>query len=192
MSNIAVIGRTSVLAQCLHKKLLIAHDVILFGRSDFDFADPDSVHRLGTSLANFDLIINCAGLLTGTVSQMYSVNTTGPITLLHRLQQLGCRARVIMIGSHGAMWPSWPGAEKSRILYNCTKLALQDFIVSFSHARCSEMQLCLFNASRFKSPMSGGTGHDVNTVAQQICDIIQWPSLSIKIEMESPDARPST
>lgn len=191
MPNIAVIGRTSQLAKCLYNGLIPQHRVTVFGRPELDFKKPDSVRDLARSLCEFDCIINCAGSCVGTAEEIYAVNAVGPIVLIKELQQLESTARVIMVGSHGAMWPSWPGADQSRIVYNCAKRALQDFVVSFSHARCSNMQLCVFNASRFQSAMSGYTGYETTTVAQQILDVIQWTPLPVKIEMESPDACPS-
>lgn len=189
MQKTAIIGSTSELAQAVRLVMSCDHDITMIGRDALDFCQASSIADIACTLCEFDCIINCAGLTTGTAQEIFMVNAVGPIALMTELTQHGCQARVIFVGSHGAMWTAWPGASQSRILYNISKRCLQDFVVAMSHARSSEMQLCIYNASRFQTRMSGYTGHELDTIAQQVRDILHMDPMPVLIEMESPDAR---
>lgn len=189
MKKTAIIGSTSELAQAVRLVMIQDHDITMIGRDSLDFGYASSIADAACMLRDFNCIINCAGLMTGTAQEILTVNAVGPIALLTELSQHGCQARVVCVGSHGAMWTAWPNAPQSRILYNTSKRCLQDFVVAMSHAKSSDMQLCIYNASRFQTRMSGYTGHELDTIAQQIRDILHMHPMPVLIEMESPDAR---
>ncbi|MER5884996.1 NAD(P)-dependent oxidoreductase [Streptomyces sp. NPDC001941] len=77
-----------------------------------------------------DVVVNCAGLVAGSVVRMADVNTRGPAALCEALREAAPGARLVHLGSAGEYAPSGPGVRLDESApaaplspYGATKLA---------------------------------------------------------------------
>ena len=185
----ALIGSQGHLASSIHCYYQDSHNMQVFGQEQYDIRDRNTVDQLSKQIANSDVIINCAGLLGPDAWDELLINTVAPIYLLSKLSELQCQSRFIQIGSHSAMWPSWPGIEISRLCYNVSKQCLQSAITGLSHSGKTNMLLTIINPSKFKSDMSNWSGHEVTAVIEYIDFAINSKNPPVLLEMEAISAR---
>jgi len=170
---IAILG-TGTLAQSLASKLTAK----IFNRSACDFLEPLS-DRFIDELKEYNTIINCIGVNTGTAKEILQTNYLTPLSLIESLNKREYKGRVIMIGSHGASWTSWPGISYERLIYNQSKENLRNFVKGFMHSGLSTMQLTIVEPTKFKSPMNNYQGVDVDSTVESIVKILQISDLNL-------------
>lgn len=175
--NISIIGKNGVLARALINKFNQTNHIETFGKDDYDFLNKDSICQLSDKIKNSDVIINCAGVNDKDVWDTYLINAVAPCYLLEKLIEKKSRSHFIMIGSHGAMWTSWPGINLNRLSYNASKKSVQSFIQGLSQSSLSEMKLTVMNLSKFKSNMSNNQGYDIDVIIDAISYVIDKPIL---------------
>lgn len=189
LPKMALIGSRGHLASSVHQHYQDSYNVQVFGQAQYDIKDRNIVDHLSRQIADADVIINCAGLLGQDSWDELLVNAVAPIHLLTKLAELQCNSRFIQIGSHSAMWPSWPGIEINRLCYNVSKQCLQSAITGLSHGGKTNMMLTIINPSKFKSDMSNWDGYEVTAVIEYIDFVINSKNPPVLLEMEAISAR---
>lgn len=175
--NISIIGTNGTLARHLINHLNQKNLVTSYGKQDYDFLDKNSIEILSEKIKHSDIIINCAGVNDLDTWDTFLINTVAPCYLLEKLIEKKSKSHFIMIGSHGAMWTSWPGITLNRLSYNSSKNSLQTFVQGLSQSSLSDMRLTLMNLSKFKSNMSNNQGYDIDVVVDAISYVINSPIL---------------
>lgn len=171
--NVVVLGSQGDLARALTHTLGQDHSVLCYGKDEFNFLDKNSIIALADRIYTADIIVCCVGVYNGYDSwDMFTVNTVAPIFLLEQLASRSSKAHVIAIGSHAAMWTSWPGIDLNRLSYNVSKECLQSFIVGLAQGNGTELTLSILNPSRFQSKISDYNGYPVDYVVESIQTII--------------------
>ena len=89
------------------------------------------------------------------------------------------QGKIIMVGSHGASWTSWPGIDLDRLLYNNSKLALREFVKGVAQSGMCLASLTVFEPSKFKSSMNEFTGGEIRRVVERLVDIINDTSTDL-------------
>lgn len=173
---ISIIGSKGKLAHSLKDRLSINDDIVSYGRDQVDFNDLTTINNIIPTLTKSDIIVVCSGALSDDVNETMMINSLGPIYLINELIKANCQAHVVVIGSHGATWTSWPGIDMSRLTYNIAKKCLCDFVVGLEQSDITDMKLTVVNLSRFQSPLSNYTGVSVDQVVDNISWIIDQPN----------------
>lgn len=189
LPRMALIGSQGHLAQCVFQYYQDSYSIQVFGQSQYNIKDRTVVDLLSQQIADADVIVNCAGLLVNDTWDELLVNAVAPIYLLSKLDELQCRARFIQIGSHSAMWTSWPGIAVDRLAYNVSKQCLQSMVTGLSHSGKTNMTLTIINPSKFESEMSNWSGYPVSSVIEYIDFVIKSQHPPVLLEMESISAR---
>jgi len=170
---VSIIGENGDLARALHKKLIPDYNVICYGKDKHNFLNKNEIITLVNNIHKSDIIISCSGIYTSEDSwDMFTINAVAPIFLLEKLIEKQSQAHVIIVGSHGAMWTSWPGIDLNRLAYNNSKSALQSYIEGLDHSAVSKLTLTIFNATRFQSQMSNYQGYPISNVVNIIKELI--------------------
>ena len=185
----ALIGSQGHLVSYVKKYYQDSYNIQAFGQHQYDIRNKNVVDHLAEQIVGADVIINCAGLFDQNVWDELLVNAVAPIYLLSKLTELQCQSKFIQIGSHSAMWTSWPGIDIDRLCYNVSKNCMQSAVTGLSHSGKTNMLLTIINPSKFKSNMSNWEGHNINTVIEYIDFVINSTNPPVLIEMESPGAR---
>jgi len=151
-------------------------------RHQFDFCK-DDIAVLAQRVLTYDVIVITAGTIHGSANDIFSTNFLKPIQLLETLTALDYSGRVILVGSHGATWPSWPGIDLSRLNYNFSKRFLREFVKGLSHSGQSKIKFTVFEPTKFPSKMSGFQGIDIQLVAQSLIDVIHGSDHLLHVEL---------
>ena len=171
--NIAVIGNQGDLAVALTTSLQQDHLVTNYSKNEFNFLNKQSVIDLAERISSADVIICCAGVFSEHDSwDSYTINTVAPLFLLDRLTQLSSKAHFIMVGSHAAMWTSWPGINFARLVYNTSKQSIQSIVVGLAQSGQSSLTLTVINPSSFQSKMNNYQGYPIDQVVESVHSII--------------------
>jgi len=174
--NVSIIGENGDLASALNKKLMTDHNVSCYGKDNYNFLNKDKIIALADKIYNSDIIVSCSGVATSDDSwDMFTINSIAPIFLLEKLIEKKSQAHVIIIGSHGAMWTSWPGISYMRLAYNVSKETIQSFTKGLSQANISSLKLSIFNPSSFQSNLNGYRGYPIDIIVNGIIHVIQSP-----------------
>jgi hypothetical protein len=174
---VSIIGENGDLAQALTSALKPDHLVLCYGKDDFNFLNKQQVSQLADTIHYSDIIICCPGVVDADMWDMVTINSVAPIYLLEKLLHHKSTSHFIMIGSHGAMWTSWPGIKLNRLTYNISKGAIQSFITGLDQSNITKMPLSIVNLSKYKSKNSDYTGYPIELMVQSIVDIIESPKL---------------
>ena len=180
--NISIIGKHGDLAKELQNSLK-DHHVIAYSKEQYNFLNKNDIQNLADQIYNSDVIICCSGICNQDAWDSYLINTVAPIYLLEKLISLDSTSQVILLGSHAAMWTSWPGIDLNRLAYNNSKSALQSYIEGLDHSAISKLTLTMFNATRFQSQMSNYQGYPISYVVNTIKDLIMNPNPPLVYEM---------
>jgi short-subunit dehydrogenase len=176
-SNISIIGEQGDLAKALYNKLILEHHVICYGKNQYDFLNKDNISTLVDSIHQSDIIISCPGVFASADSwETFTINALAPIYLLEKLVEKQSKAHVIIVGSHGAMWTSWPGISMGKLAYNVSKETIQSFTTGLSQSNLSDLKLSVFNPSVFQSKINGYQGHPIDIIVDGIIHVIQAPA----------------
>lgn len=171
--EIAIIGSQGNLAKALAEELEKDHSVTCYGKNKFNFLNKNKIISLAKHIYTADIIICCVGVLADHDPwDMFTINTVAPAFLLEQLDARSSRSHVIMIGSHAAMWTSWPGIEFTRLIYNVSKESLQSFIVGLAQRGQTNLTLTVLNPSVFQSKMSDYNGYPLDIVVESVQTII--------------------
>ncbi len=175
--NVSIIGENGDLAKALYNKLIIDHHVICYGKDQYNFLNKEDIIALVNHVYQSDIIINCPGVFTSDDSwDMFTINAIAPIFLLEKLIEKQSQAHVIIVGSHGAMWTSWPGVSFERLSYNVSKQTIQSFVTGLSQSELSNLKLSVFNPSRFQSKLNGYQGYPIDIIVDGIIHVISAPT----------------
>ena len=170
---VAVIGNGS-LATAISEKV----SSTLYDRSQFDFLQP-LTDEFVKKITEHDVIINCVAVNQGTTADILHINYIQPITLIEKLIKSDYQGRLILIGSHGASWTSWPDIPYTRLVYNNSKKNLRDFVKSVVQSSVTKMKMTIIEPSKFKSSMSGFQGHEASQVADAVVNILTLDSVNL-------------
>jgi hypothetical protein len=175
--NVSIIGEYGDLARELYKKLTSDHTVICYGKDKHNFLNKNEIVTLVDSIYKSDIIISCPGVYTSDDSwDMFTINAIAPIFLLEKLIEKQSQSHVIMVGSHGAMWTSWPGISFERLSYNISKQTIQSFVTGLSQSELSNLKLSVFNPSRFQSKLNGYQGYPIDIIVDGVMHVITAPT----------------
>ena len=182
-SSMAIIGEVGFLANALTNRFQDNYVVTNYSKDQFDFRDNNAVDKLSKKIYLSDHIICCSGVFNSPPWDMLTINALAPVSLLIKLTHLNCKSRIIITGSHSAMWTSWPDISLDRLCYNISKNWLQSAITGLAHSQQTQMLLTLLNISKFQSPVSNWTGKDINVVVDEFERILNNPVPPLLVEM---------
>jgi len=175
--NVSIIGENGDLAKALYNKLITDHHVVCYGKDQYNFLLKEDITTLVDYVYQSDIIINCPGVFTSDDSwDMFTINAVAPTFLLEKLVEKKSQAHVIIIGSHGAMWTSWPGISFERLLYNVSKQTIQSFVTGLAQSGSSDLKLSVINPSSFQSKLNGYKGYPVDIIVDGIIHVIESPT----------------
>lgn len=157
-------------------KTITKHEITVFAKPNIDFLNTDSINRYINTIADHEAIINTIGIFNGSSLEISQVNYLAPVVLIQKLVELKYSGKIIMIGSHGASWTSWPGIDHQRLIYNVSKLNLRNYIMALSQSKLTDAHLCLIDSTKFQSQMSNFTGEAASNVAKLIEDLVDIKS----------------
>lgn len=175
--NISIIGEHGDLAQALYNKLKTDHHVICYGKDQYNFLNKEDIIALVDNIYQSDIIVSCPGVYTsGDSWDMFTINAVAPIFLLEKLIENKSQAHVIVVGSHGAMWTSWPDISVERLSYNVSKETIQSFVTGLAHSDSSNLKLSVVNPTKFQSKLNGHQGYSIDIIVGGIIHVIQAPT----------------
>jgi NAD(P)-dependent dehydrogenase (short-subunit alcohol dehydrogenase family) len=175
--NVSIIGENGDLAKALYNKLITDHHVVYHGKDQYNFLDKEDIITLVDHVYQSDIIINCPGVFTSDDSwDMFTINAVAPVFLLEKLVEKKSQAHVIIIGSHGAMWSSWPSISLERLSYNISKETIQSFVTGLAHSGASKLKLSVVNPTKFQSKLNGYQGYPIDIIVDSIMHVIQAPT----------------
>lgn len=175
--NVSIIGENGDLASALNKKLITDHNVICYGKDKYNFLNKNDIIDLVSIIFESDIIVCCVGVTTSTdIWDMFTVNAVAPSFLLEKLIEKQSQAHIIIVGSHGAMWTSWPGISLERLSYNVSKETIQSFTTGLSQSNISKLKLSMFNPSRFQNKSNGSQGYPIDIIVDGIIHVIESPT----------------
>jgi NAD(P)-dependent dehydrogenase (short-subunit alcohol dehydrogenase family) len=169
--TLAIVGGGD-LAQAISDRMSAEFDVKIYNHSYFDITDEDRVRDMARALADYNVVIVTAGEYSKNQWSMWMVNTVGPCCLISQLIEFARGQKIIAVSSYGAAWSSWPDIDSSRLTYNNSKLALNNFLLGLVQQNASDNQITVLQPSVFQSKMSNNKGAEVNHVVDQIANII--------------------
>lgn len=175
--NISIIGEHGDLAQALYNKLKTDHHVTCYGKDQYNFLNKEDITALADNIYQSDIIINCPGVFAYSDSwDMFTINAVAPVFLLEKLIENKSQAHVIIVGSHAAMWTSWPNISLERLSYNVSKETIQSFVTGLAQSDSSNLKLSVINPSRFQSKLNGYQGYSIDIIVDGIVHVIQAPT----------------
>jgi short-subunit dehydrogenase len=175
--NVSIIGANGDLANAVYSNLQQDHLVTCYSKEQYDFRNKDDIVELSGKIHTDDVIISCVGIVDEDSWDVFTVNTLAPVYLLEQLSKHNSKSHVIFVGSHGAMWTSWPGISINRLVYNTSKQSLQSFVTGLDQSGTTELTVSILNPTKFQSKMSANHGYDINIVVESINHIINSPVL---------------
>ena len=170
---VAVIG-SGALATAISKKITST----MYNRSYYDFLQPMTDEFI-KELMNHDVIVNCVAVNQGSTADILHINYIQPVNLIEKLIKFNYQGRLILIGSHGASWISWPGIPYTRLVYNNSKKNLRDFVKSVVQSSITNMKLTIIEPTKFKSSMNDYQGYDASQVADTVIKLLTLDSIDL-------------
>lgn len=164
--NIALIGNSD-LAKAF-SKTYSHYNYTWFVRPDYDITEKDDCDKLIKNLQHKDVVLITSGAINSDIWQSMLTNAVGPIYLVSELVKLDCQPHVIVVGSLGAEWRSWPGINLERLIYNNSKHMLSNFVKDFYHSQLNNCKLTVLEPGRFQSTMSDFTGAEIDNIVHMI------------------------
>jgi hypothetical protein len=174
--KIAVLGNGS-LSNAFQK--YTKHQTTVFSKPTIDFLNIKTLDSKVDELLSHDVIFNTIGLYSGSSSDVLQVNFLTPVLLLEKLTSAGYDGKIILTGSHGSSWISWPEISHERLVYNVSKLNLRNYVMGLSQSNLSKARLCLVDTTKFVSKMSNFTGDAIENVVALIENVIDINSPKI-------------
>jgi len=175
--NISIIGEHGDLARALYNKLKTDHHVICYGKDQYNFLNKEDITALADNIYQSDIIISCPGVFTSSDSwDMFTINAVAPVFLLEKLIENKSQAHVIVVGSHAAMWTSWPTISLERLSYNVSKETIQSFVTGLAQSGSSNLKLSVINPSWFQNKLNEYQGYSIDIIVDGIVHVIQAPT----------------
>ena len=167
MKSVLVIGGGQLARHFAETRQQYKIDVVT--RKDYDLTVEQDCNELSTKCLNYDYILITAGKLSETTNawNMLISNTVGPCSIISKLIELQYQGHIVVISSHASNWTSWPGISLNRLVYNCSKNALSNFVDSCSLA-FNKPTFTTIEPPSFKTSMSNFKGWNVDTVCKHI------------------------
>ena len=170
---VAIIGG-GALATAISKKITST----TYERSYYDFLHPIT-DRVVKELMSHNVIINCVAVNQGSTADILHINYIQPVNLIEQLIKFDYQGRLILIGSHGASWTSWPGIPYTRLVYNNSKKNLRDFVKSVVQSSITNMKLTIIEPTKFKSSMNDYQGYDTAQMADAVIKLLTLDSIDL-------------
>lgn len=170
---VAIIGN-GTLATAISEKILSTQ----YDRNHCDFLQP-LTDEFVKKLMRHDVIINCVAINQGSTTDILYINYIQPINLIEKLIKFNYQGRLILIGSHGASWVSWPNIPYNRLVYNNSKKNLRNFVKSVVQSAVTNMKLTIIEPTKFKSSMNDYQGYDASQVADGIVKLLTLDSINL-------------
>lgn len=170
---VAIIG-SGTLATAISSKITST----IYDRSHCDFLQPMTDEFI-KELIKHDVIVNCVAVNQGSTADILHVNYTQPVNLIEKLIEFNYQGWLVLIGSHGASWISWPDIPYTRLVYNNSKKNLRDFVKSLVQSSITNMKLTIIEPTKFKSSMNNYQGHDVSQVADTVIKLLTLDSINL-------------
>ena len=155
------------------------HTTTLYSKPDINFLQPETLSKYYNDLIQHDVILNTIVTHKGTSQEVLQINFLTPVILVEKLIELGYNGRIIMIGSHGSTWTSWPGIDNTRLIYNISKSCLKNYLISLSHSGLTKSNISLLDLTKFKTPTTHNTGNDMDSVVQLVEQVIDVNNLRL-------------
>lgn len=161
-----------VLGGALNRKLQNFFAVDWIKRPDIDLEDISRCGEYADILKTSNTVIFVAGTADQDSTKTFNVNAIAPIKIIESLHQQGWQGHVIVTGSSGATWTSWPGADLTRLAYNNSKRLLREWCFGYNQSQSRNIYITVIDPCRFESPMSDWTGYSADTVAEVYVDLL--------------------
>ena len=129
-----------------------------------------------------DVFISTQGTSRGQSSSIIKKCFSDIVEQAESIQHLA--ERMIIIGSVGSDFPSWPGLSNTRLTYNIAKLALTKWAQGWNQSKFEKgkgitgMRIQICRPSNFKSDMGGDTGLEIHEVVKSIEYLISNPNVT--------------
>jgi len=166
MKRIAIIGNSD-LAHAYSDKYA-ENKYTWFTRPNYDVTKKQDCDNIVSNLGHQDVVLITCGIVDSDIWNSILTNTIGPIYLTVKLSSLECQPHVIVVGSLGAEWRSWPGINLERLIYNNSKHMLSNFVKDFYHSQLNNCKLTVLEPGRFQSTMSDFTGAEIDNIVHMI------------------------
>lgn len=167
--RIALIGRSD-LAQAYERDHSY-HVYQKFFRPDYDITIKTDCDRI-VNKAEADVFLISAGLYHGDAWTLWMTNCVGPSYLASRLHETQHQAHIIIVGSLGARWVSWPGIDSERLVYNAAKHAVSHFAQELYQSNINDNRITVVDPGRFQSRLNDHTGMAMDRVTDLLDRII--------------------
>lgn len=171
VEQVAIVG-SGTLGNSLTSKLRLHCLTKQYTRDKIDLSKISKSKEYAKILQQYDKIVFVAGTFKGTTSDIFTVNALTPIQIIHCLQNLGWRGQVIVTGSTGATWTSWPGADLTRLAYNNSKRTLREWCLGFNQSQPRDIYITVIDPCRFQSPMSDYNGYPAEHIVEVYLDVL--------------------
>lgn len=169
--KLALLGN-SELGKNFSKRYHEHYDIEKFFRPQFDITIKSHCLQLADTLKNFDVILITSGIYQGDAWDVLQTNFVGPSYLALQLSLTRFSGHIVIVGSHGGDWPSWPGITPDRLVYNYSKNAVSNFVKGLEHSNIGRGKVSIYNPSKFNTTMSGNTGVPVADISDALHYII--------------------
>ena len=151
------------------------YTIDIIGHAQLDIKDRVACDNVIEKLLKYDVVMITAGILSENYWDSWMTNTVGPCYLVSMLNQHNLGQQIIVVSSFGASWPSWPGVSTSRLTYNISKLALNEFLNGLTQQGISQNKISVFEPSKFKTHLSGYQGVELSEIVVELEKIINNP-----------------
>ena len=129
-----------------------------------------------------DIFIQTQGTLRGSTTKIINRNFTEIIDQADKIKNIA--KQMIVIGSVGADFTSWPGLDITRLTYNIAKQSLRNWVhgwnqsIFVKHEGVIGMKVQILSPAVFKSNMSGGIGMEIEELVKNITYLVNNPHIT--------------
>lgn len=165
IKKIAIIGNSD-----LGKAFAAQHheyEYEIFDRSQYDITQRSACDAILQQLVNFDVVLITVGAVDEDPWQSIMANGLAPCYLTLKASEIP-NLHIVVISSLGAVWTSWPGIPKQRLVYNVAKNMTSNFVRDLYQSQISDNKITVIEPGRFKSKMNPTSGSDINNIVQAI------------------------
>jgi hypothetical protein len=173
MKKIALIGRSDLALKFSERFKDNTYE--WFARPEYDVSDKNHCDLIVDKIGTPDVVLITPGIVNCDPWQSMLTNAVGPAYLTIQISKLVCKPHVIVLGSLGAEWRSWPGINLERLVYNNAKHMLASLVKDFYHSQINDCKLTILEPGRFISKMSSNSGTDIDNVVEMIHYAIDTP-----------------
>lgn len=127
---ILILGK-GALGTCVHDKI---PNSTLVGRDQFDLSNKEECNKLIDAYKPETIINTVAVNSTNDTWDILTTNFTSQVYLTLGFYQKMSAGHIINISSTSTYWPSYPGINTNRLIYNISKESLSNFGKHFNRA----------------------------------------------------------